>query len=172
MQYASKNFRSPFAREIPAATVPFPSIDATPRRSRGSSRDQYVDDTGISFRVKQFIADQVDSVMQLEMLLLVRQTDEYWTPAELAGQLRIDPEWVESQLRIMVAGGLVVTSGESPAQFRYEPRTPELAATVDELSRAYADRRVTVIGMIFSKPTDKIRSFADAFRIRKERPDG
>ena len=30
--------------------------------------------------------------------------------------------------------------------------------------------RVTVIGMIFSKPIDKIRSFADAFRIRKDKP--
>jgi len=36
---------------------------------------------------------------------------------------------------------------------------------------SYADRRVTVIGLIFSKPVDKIRSFADAFRIRKDRSD-
>jgi hypothetical protein len=33
-------------------------------------------------------------------------------------------------------------------------------------------RRVTVINSIYSKPIDKIRTFADAFRLRKdEDPD-
>jgi hypothetical protein len=72
----------------------------------------------------------------------------------------------------MAAGGVVVvTEGGPPAQFRYEPRTDELSQTINELAMAYHNRRVTVIGLIFSKPLDKIRSFADAFRFRKDRPD-
>ncbi len=130
-------------------------------------------DDGIPPRVKQFITDHLDSVMQLEMLLLLAgHAERVWTAGELAQQLRIDPAWVDVQLSTMAAGGLVVATGGSPAQFRYEPRIPELGQTVDELSQTYADRRVTVIGLIFAKPTDKIRSFADAFRIRKERSDG
>ena len=131
---------------------------------------------GITSRVKQFISDHVESVMQLEVLLLLAgQPGKVWTAAELAQQLRIDVAWVDAQLRAIVAGGLASVEDAGPGGggpvFRYAPRTAELRATVDELAHAYADRRVTVIGLIFSKPVDKIRSFADAFRLRKERPD-
>ena len=129
-------------------------------------------DDGITARVKQFITEQVDSVMQLEVLLLLaEQPGKVWTPPDLAAQLRIDAGWVEGQLRGMAGRGLIWLSDGSPPQFRYEPRAPELGETVAELARAYADRRVTVIGLIFAKPVDKLRSFADAFRIRKDRSD-
>jgi hypothetical protein len=128
----------------------------------------------ITPRVRQFIVDRLDSVMQLEtLLLLAGQPGKVWTAAELAHHLRIAGEWVEAQLRAMSGAGLVrVDESAGAAQFRFEPRTQELAETVDELARAYADRRVTVIGLIFSKPLDKIRSFADAFRFRKDKSDG
>ena len=130
---------------------------------------------GITSRVKQFISDHVESVMQLEVLLLLAgQPGKVWTASELAQQLRIDVVWVDAQLRAIVAGGLAGVEEPGPggagAEFRYAPRTAELGAAVDELAKAYADRRVTVIGLIFAKPVDKIRSFADAFRLRKERP--
>ncbi len=135
-----------------------------------------MDEHGISPRVKLFITDHVESVMQLEVLLLLAgQPGKVWTASELAQQLRIDMAWVDVQLRAMVSVGLATLEDNSAAgngaQFRYAPRTPELSATVDELAQAYADRRVTVIGMIFSKPVDKLRSFADAFRWRKDRSD-
>ena len=107
-------------------------------------------DDGISARVKQLITEHVDSVMQLEVLLLLAgqggQPVRGWTATELAQQLRVDAAWVDTTLRSM-------------------------AATVNELAAAYADRRVTVIGLIFAKPTDKLRSFADAFRLRKDKSD-
>lgn len=113
--------------------------------------------------------------MQLEVLLLLAAAAEagkVWTAKDLAQQLRIDEAWVDGQLRAMGTRGLVrVTDGGPAAEFLYEPRTPELRDTVAELALAYADRRVTVIGLIFSKPVDKLRSFADAFRIRKDRSD-
>ena len=133
-------------------------------------------DDGIPARVKQFITEHVDSVMQLELLLMLAGPEARpWTAAELAQQLRVDAGWVDTTLRALAAGGLVaVTDGAAApagAQFRYAPRTPDLAAAVNELGAAYADRRVTVIGLIFAKPTDKLRSFADAFRLRKDKTD-
>jgi len=129
------------------------------------------DSTSIPPRVRQFIADHVDSVMQLEVLLLVAAGPQRaWTAKDLAELLRIDPAWVDTQLRAMAAGGLLAQQAD-PATFRFEPRTADLAQAVDELAKTYADRRVTVIGLIFAKPIDKIRSFADAFRIRKDKAD-
>jgi hypothetical protein len=37
---------------------------------------------------------------------------------------------------------------------------------VDAVGRAYSERRVSVITFIFSRPTDRLRSFSDAFRIK------
>ena len=126
--------------------------------------------------MRQFITEHIDSVMQLEILLLLAgQPGKTWTPAALAEELRIDPAWVDGQLQTMGGRGVVAavaTDHTAALTFRYEPRTVALEETVRELARAYADRRVTVIGLIFSKPVDKIRSFADAFRIRKDRSDG
>ncbi len=126
-------------------------------------------DDGITPLARAFIASHVESVMQLEVLLLLSgQRGRARTPAELAQDLRIDPAWVEAQLKAMAGKGLLETTDGSPPDYRYAPRTPELDAAVADLAKAYADRRVTVIGLIFSKPVDKIRSFADAFRLRKD----
>jgi hypothetical protein len=40
------------------------------------------------------------------------------------------------------------------------------------LAQAYTDRRVSVITLIFSKPVDKLRSFTDAFKLRRDDPRG
>jgi hypothetical protein len=48
--------------------------------------------------------------------------------------------------------------------------TPALDAAVAQLAKDYAERRVSVITLIFSKPVDKLRTFADAFRLRKDKP--
>src|SRR4051794_27015860 len=98
--------------------------------------------------------------MQLEMLLLIAaEPQRAWTAKDLAELLRIDPAWVDSQLRAMGGGGLVAQQPDPAAAFRFEPRSAELSQAVDALAKTYADRRVTVIGLIFAKPIDKIRSF-------------
>jgi hypothetical protein len=47
-----------------------------------------------------------------------------------------------------------------------------LDGTVGLLATAYARRHVAVISLIHSKPLEKAKSFADAFRLRKEKKDG
>ena len=37
------------------------------------------------------------------------------------------------------------------------------------MATAYASHRVSIIGLIFSKPTSNLKTFADAFRIRKDK---
>ena len=132
-----------------------------------------MDDPGISPEVRALIVDRIDSVVQLELLLLLQASaGRAWTAPEVAQQLRIEPSWAAGQLGELAARGLAApgdAAGASDA-FRYAPAPPSLDATVVQLARDYAERRVTVITMIFSKPLDKLRTFADAFRIRKDRP--
>jgi hypothetical protein len=54
-------------------------------------------------------------------------------------------------------------------RYRYDPPTTEVAQAIDSLAESYARYRVAVIGLIFSGPSERVRLFADAFRIRRKR---
>jgi hypothetical protein len=123
--------------------------------------------------VTSFIAGHIDSAVQLELLLLTHRTrGKFWDAAAVAAELKIDAGWAGSQLARLCEQGLLRCTAEPAQAYEYGPSTPELDAAVAALAVAYADRRVSVISLIYSKPADNLRAFADAFRLRKERPDG
>ncbi|WP_428938556.1 hypothetical protein [Fontivita pretiosa] len=116
--------------------------------------------------VVSFLAEHIDSVVQLEALLLLHANPQQPKPAaDVARELRIDPNWTEAALTKLAQSGLLESAA---AGYRYAPRSPELDQTIAALAREYQTRRVTIISMIFSKPPDPIRQFADAFRLRKD----
>lgn len=130
-------------------------------------------DEGIPQEVRAFIADHIDSVLQLELLLLLHaKRDRDFDAAEVMEEMRIDLTWAATQLDFFCARGILSCTDAAPRRYRYAPRSAEMDAAVAKLDQTYADRRVSVISLIFSKPTDKLRSFADAFRVRKEKNDG
>jgi hypothetical protein len=128
---------------------------------------------GIPEAVKALIAEHIRSVMELESLLLFHANPRQdWSVADVAREMRVDPAWVAPKLGDMARRGLLAESGPNAPRYRYAPRTAALDETVAMLARIYADRRVSVIEFIFSKPSGSIQSFADAFRLRRERQDG
>src|SRR5687768_1259921 len=98
-----------------------------------------------------------------------------WTADDIGRELRIEPAWAATQLQNLCSRGLIACDDPGPpsptGSYRFGARSPDLESAVRGLVTAYEERRVTVIGMIFSKPVDKIRSFADAFKIRKDKAD-
>jgi hypothetical protein len=109
----------------------------------------------------------IDSVLALELLLLLRgEPARDFTAGDLAGQLKIDPAHADEQLARFHHRGLLARTDAAPPAYRYAPQSPALDATIAAVAAAYASRRVTMIGLIFSKPTATLKTFADAFRIR------
>jgi predicted ArsR family transcriptional regulator len=126
-------------------------------------------DQGIPTEVRQLIADHIDSVLQLEvLLLLLASPDREFSVEDLATELRVDVAFVSEQLANLCNRGMLTCRTEGRPLYKYGPRTPELDRAIQGLRVAYADRRVSVISLIFAKPVDKLRSFADAFRLRKD----
>jgi hypothetical protein len=120
--------------------------------------------------VQALIASHINSVVQLELLLLLHANPARGrTAQDISRELRIDAAWVTGQLRELCAAGLLTCTDGASAEFRYVAGKPELNDAVDGLARAYAQRRVRVIGLIFSRPVDPIRRFTDAFRIRRDK---
>jgi len=62
--------------------------------------------------------------------------------------------------------GLVEVDPEQ--RVRYKPASEVLAAHVATLDRLYRERPVTLIRVIYGLRDSKIRSFADAFRLRRK----
>lgn len=115
--------------------------------------------------VVEFIAEYIHSVLQLELLLLLRERGGDWTPPDVAEELRITDESAELRMRDLQLRGLL-SVGAAPESYSYRPTDPSLASRVEALALAYKNTKYTVINMIFSVPGDSARSLADAFRIR------
>jgi hypothetical protein len=125
-----------------------------------------VSNDGLSDSVKQFIAECIASVEQLEILLhLYATAPRPWSAEAVAKELYLAPESVERRLQEFHDKGLL-EKRESDL-FSFKPAKQETERTVLEVSRAYKERRVAVINQIFSNPQDHLRSFADAFKFKK-----
>lgn len=113
------------------------------------------------------------------LLMLCADPQRRWPASELAREMRVEPAWAEPALNELARRGLLAadgttgeTGGASASRYHYAPASPALDEAVRQLARTYAELRVSVIEFIFSLPEEPIRSFADAFRLRKERTDG
>ena len=128
-------------------------------------------ESDISPAIRDFITEHIDSVLQLEVLLLLfAHRSRAFTTDDITKELKIDANWLTSQLGRMCAVGILVCISQSNiSTYQYQPAKPEINAAVTGLAEVYVQRRVSVVSLIFNKPTDRLRHFADAFRIRKDR---
>jgi len=119
--------------------------------------------------VHRLILERIDSVAQLEALLLLRSEPQDWDAARVAGRLYVSSGEAALLLSSLQARGLFNMNGESGV-YRYEPATPELAEAVDLLAETYRTRLIPMTKLIHSKSssTSSVQRFADAFRLRKE----
>lgn len=125
----------------------------------------------LSDDVSDFLRAHVTSVMQLEVLLHLRaRPNELFDPTHLSRELGGSVDSAIGCLLDLERSGLVARSDDpGDLSFRYGPRDARLDAAVGAVSDAYAKRKVAVVTAIFAEPADDLRSFSDAFRIRKER---
>ena len=114
------------------------------------------------------IRNSIKSAWALELLLFIRRGEtRAWTVAELAAELRSNQSLTTDILASFKKAQLVI---EEPAgSFRYTPATAELSDAVRQLDEIYAERPFTLIKEIISAPNDKIRSFVEAFKLRKDK---
>jgi len=115
--------------------------------------------------VLSFVRSAIKSAWSLELLLLLhRDPQRTWTGEALVRELRGSDSLVNESLAALTAAGVVETT-ENGA--RYNPRSRELDSLVVALVDLYGQKPIAVLHTIFTAPSDKIRSFADAFLFRK-----
>ena len=118
--------------------------------------------------IKHFIVNNIDSVGQLEALLLLRgNPDQEWSAEAVARRLYISEQMVVPMLLALGKNGLIDANG-TPLSYRYQPKSDELGQMIDRLVEIYGKHLVPVTNLIHTKPRNRIQEFADAFKLRKE----
>jgi len=116
--------------------------------------------------VRRLIAESIDSVPELEAVLLLRETPERrWCVDEAGKRLYVSNTVAAHVLNVLAERGFFAREDE---HYRYRPETAELAASVDELAATYARELVAVTQLIHAKPTGSVRQFAGVFRLRRD----
>lgn len=138
------------------------------------------DSNQLGEEIRSFLRHHIFSCEQLETLLLVRdRRDDAWTDAATVGrELAISTRAAEEALDQLCRGNLLdIRVGEHSVIFRYSPGTAELESLVDRLALVYREKRLQIIGLIDRNAVDRvstaaIRTFADAFLLRRRKKDG
>ena len=122
--------------------------------------------------LRAFVSEHIHSLVELEaLLLLFNHRDRAWSASDIARELRIARSSPQRELDGLCARGIVQCTGGNDPVYRFTPGNSQIEATIAQLATVYPERRVSIIGLIFSKPADKLKTFADAFRIRKDQKD-
>ncbi|MBI2909984.1 MAG: hypothetical protein HYX92_20275 [Chloroflexi bacterium] len=120
--------------------------------------------------VKQFVTENIESVVHMEALLLLRAgADQEWSAEQVGKRLYIDAPKAAGVLTDLNVRGLLASVRKSDAvSYRYSPVSSALDEVVAEVEGTYRKHLVAITNFIYSKPSTSIRRFADAFRLRKE----
>lgn len=123
--------------------------------------------TEVPEHVRRFIVEAIDSVPELEALLLLRTArDRRWSPEDAGARLYVSLPVATHVLSALAARGLLVAEDDT---FRYAPMRPELEAVIADVATAYSAHLIAVTRLIHGKPAPSVLQFADAFRLRKEK---
>lgn len=119
--------------------------------------------------VREFIIDKIDSVAELEgLLLLSRNPETNWSVEDLAQRLYTSPQQTEDVVSHLHSLGFLAVKEGSTLTYNYQPASPKLAEMVDRIADAYSKYLIPVTNLIHSKPESRVQQFADAFKLRKE----
>jgi hypothetical protein len=120
--------------------------------------------------IRRFLDGNIETIDQLEVLrVLGEKPDRDWTAASLAAEVQAAPQLVAAHITALHGRGLLtVVARGTESVARYGARTPELQDLVGRLLQLYRERPVTMIKMVYERAKDPLRTFADAFRLRKE----
>jgi DNA-binding MarR family transcriptional regulator len=118
--------------------------------------------------VYHYIVERVDSVPELESLMLLYESPEQsWSVDDLARRIYASPTMAVALLAKLVEDGLCSAVGEGDAKrYQYSPQA-DLRPLIDRLAETYRRALIPITKLIHAKPNANLRQFADAFRIGK-----
>jgi hypothetical protein len=119
--------------------------------------------------IKNFILQHIDSIEQLTILLLLyADPKREWTSRSIENHLRSSAASVGKRLSDLYSRGILAKPNSDEDRHLYSPKTEEMAARIEKLAAFHAKYSNRVIALIYSRPLEVLRNFADAFLIGKK----
>ncbi len=111
-----------------------------------------------------FVQAAINSVCALELLILLRrERQQCFRADQLVRELRSSQIAVAQALEHLAKSGLIE---EIPGSgYRYQQVSAQLDTICDRLELDYARKPVKIVRAILGAPDEKLRTFADAFRL-------
>lgn len=123
-------------------------------------------ENGLPKDVRNFLTDCIESVSQLELLFIIFENKtRTWTAASISRELRTHSSMALKQMEILHGKGILKKESDS---FSYAPQSETLNENISKLRELYQERPVAIVTFIYTKPEDKLKGFADAFKFKKD----
>ena len=117
--------------------------------------------------ILNFVSKTFRSAWEIELLLVLRQEPrQAWSVNALARELRGSIAGVIQGLDVLERIGFV--SIDQSQAYHFQARSAELDEVARELAALYNGKPRVVVRAIYSVPKNRIQTFADAFRLRKD----
>ena len=126
----------------------------------------------LASHVVEFVNDSVDSIEQLELLVMLIESPNRWWDAAAAGRaLGVDPGRTQRDLERLATRNLLAVRLTNDVSYRFEPGSPSLAARAAAFAAAYRSHARALFRLVSDRQKRAVRDFADAFRIRRRHDD-
>jgi hypothetical protein len=128
-----------------------------------------LEDNKIPEEIRVFTYKYITSLEQLEVLCqFVNNPNTELNSSMLNQTLKTNTSSIESRLEDLFNKGFLVLKNSEKKLYQYGPRTDQLHLEARKITQFYKDNYHSMINLIYSKPMDNIRSFADSFKLRKD----
>lgn len=121
----------------------------------------------VSSDLERLIRDRLPSIEQIDIVLLLRRNRERaWTAPEVSRELGTPPESTAMRLFLLASNGIVLFEGSGVPAYRYAATGGD-EPLLDELASIRTKNPEALIGIAEGASIDPVRSFADAFRVKR-----
>jgi DNA-binding FadR family transcriptional regulator len=116
--------------------------------------------------LRAFLHSCIESIDQVELLLLMRGSERMRTTRDIASELGVSIPVARRNVETLAARGLLDVRVGEEITYRYRPKSDDLARYCDLLAQYYITSRQAVLGFVATESRLSIKRFADAFRLR------
>ena len=123
----------------------------------------------LSETLVRFIRERLPSLEQIEIVLLLRgDPSKGWSAPEVSEKLGTPAESTAMRLFLLASNGVLMFDGSGGVpRYRYAASDAATDALVGELAGVFEEQRPALYDLVGAPPADPIRSFSDAFKLKK-----
>lgn len=118
--------------------------------------------------LRDLIDHHLGSIDEIEVLLAAfARRGELLSASTVAAATQKPESLAREHLQELAGRGFLVHH-ESENAYSYPLRAADVDQAIEQLSRMYHQRPVTLIKALYDRPSTAVLSFADAFRLRRD----